>query len=232
MDSRSTPVIEIREAKKIFKIGNEEITLFTNLEFVVSNKEFIVLSGPSGSGKSTILSIIAGLTRVNQGSVRVFDHSLKEFNEESLAIFRSMNIGIVFQMGHQIESLTVLENILLPVELAQREEEDFRERAWNLLEEFYLDHRAHSLPNMISGGEYQRASFIRALILDPPLLLIDEPTANQDQKTKSVIFDKLTKLKRKKTVIIVTHEKEIFPLADRLLVPNSNGLNEGLSWEV
>lgn len=225
-----TPVIEIREAKKIFKFGNEEIILFQDLDFSCSEKDFIVLSGPSGSGKSTILSIIAGLTRVNQGSVRVFGHLLKEFDEETLSIFRSMNIGIVFQMGHQIDSLTILENVLLPVELAQREEEDYQEKAWRLLEEFSLDHRAHSLPSMISGGEYQRASFVRALILDPPLLLIDEPTANQDQKTKSVILDKLSELKRKKTLIVVTHEKDIFSFADRLLVPNINGLNEGLSW--
>ena len=85
---------------------------------------------------------------------------------------------------------------------------------------------------MISGGEYQRASFVRSLILDPPLLLIDEPTANQDQKTKTVIQKKLTDLKGTKTILIVTHEKSIFPLADRILVPNGTGLNEGQSWVV
>ena len=160
------------------------------------------------------------------GTVRVFDHLLDVFNEVSLALFRSSTIGLVFQMGHLIETLTVLENILLPVELAQRDERDYEKRAWDLLEEFYMSHRAHSLPRMISGGEYQRVAFIRALILDPLILLVDEPTANQDERTKAAIFQKLAQLKGKKTILVVTHSRDIFPQADRIFIPDNKKLRE------
>ena len=222
----STPIIDLSGIVKNFKIGREVINLYENLSFQCEDKDFIVFSGASGSGKSTILSIIAGLTNVDQGTVRILNHNISEFDEETLAIFRSTNMGIVFQMGHLIDTLTILENILLPVELAQRKETDFIERAWNLLDEFYLSHRAQSLPRMVSGGEYQRAAFIRALILDPPLLLVDEPTANQDERTKSAILQKLSYLRGKKTILLVTHEKDFFPLANRIFVPTHKGLKE------
>ena len=226
MKSSPESIVELTDVRKDFKIGSEIITIYENLNFKCKDNEFIVLSGASGSGKSTILSIISGLTSVDHGTVRVFNHNIDEFDEESLAIFRSTNIGIVFQMGHLIDTLTILENILLPVELGQRKEQDFTDRAWELLDEFYLAHRSQSLPRMVSGGEYQRAAFIRALILDPPLLLIDEPTANQDKRTKSAILKKLSSLKGKKTIIVVTHESDIFPLADKIYVPTNEGLLE------
>ena len=158
--------------------------------------------------------------------MKVFGHELDNFNEESLALFRSSTIGIVFQLGHLIETLTVLENILLPVELAQRDERDYEKRAWDLLNEFYMSHRAHSLPRMISGGEYQRVAFIRALILDPQILLVDEPTANQDEQTKQAIFRKLAELKGQKTILVITHSRDIFPQADRIYIPSEFKLRE------
>ncbi|MHA1975317.1 MAG: ABC transporter ATP-binding protein [Candidatus Hodarchaeales archaeon] len=224
--SSSHPIIELKAISKHFKIGKERIILFKELDFKCHEKEFIVFTGPSGCGKTTILQIIAGLTRVDQGNVRVFDHSLDEFNEESLALFRSSTIGLVFQMGHLIETLTVLENILLPVELAQRDEKDYEKYAWELLQEFQLSDRAHSLPIMLSGGEYQRVAFIRALILDPQILLVDEPTANQDERTKEIIFQKLAQIKGEKTVLVVTHSRDIFPYADRVLTPYKMKLRE------
>ncbi|MHA1988900.1 MAG: ATP-binding cassette domain-containing protein, partial [Promethearchaeota archaeon] len=118
MTYTSIPIINLSGIVKNFKVGKEVINLYENLNFQCEEKDFIVFSGASGSGKSTILSIIAGLTRVDQGTVRILDHNLKDFDEETLAIFRSANMGIVFQMGHLIDTLTILENILLPVELA------------------------------------------------------------------------------------------------------------------
>jgi ABC-type lipoprotein export system ATPase subunit len=222
----SSPIIELHGVFKYFNIGKEKVELFKDLNFSCNEKDFIVFTGPSGCGKTTILQIIAGLTRVNQGKVKVYGHELKDFNEESLALFRSSTIGIVFQLGHLIETLTVLENILLPVELAQREERDYEKRAWDLLDEFYMSHRAHSLPRMISGGEYQRAAFIRALILNPQILLVDEPTANQDEQTKQAIFQKLTALKRQKTILVISHARDIFPQADRIYIPSDFKLRE------
>lgn len=213
--------VEISSVTKTFKIGNTTITVLKNLEFQCYENEFSIISGPSGSGKSTILTIIGGLTRVDEGTVHVLNHSLTDesITEEALAIFRSTHVGFVFQTGHLIDSLTVFENVMLPVDLAERDDLDYKERAWELLREFRLEDRAHSLPVMISGGEYQRTAFVRALILDPDLLLIDEPTSNQDKQTTETIIKKLTKLKGQRTIIVVTHDREIFPLADHIYVP-------------
>ena len=208
-----TSIIELNGIVKNFKVGKEVINLYENLNFQCKDKEFIVLSGASGSGKSTILSIIAGLTSVDQGIVRILNHNIQEFDEETLAIFRSTNIGIVFQMGHLIDTLTILENVLLPVELAQRKEIDFVERAWDLLDEFYLSHRAHSLPRMVSGGEFQRTAFIRALILDPPLLLVDEPTANLDLRWRREVVSAIETVHAAEnvTTVMVCHEPDVIP---------------------
>ncbi|MHA2247573.1 MAG: ABC transporter ATP-binding protein [Candidatus Hodarchaeales archaeon] len=213
--------VEVSEVTKVFTIGKTQITILDKLEFLCYENEFTIISGPSGSGKSTLLSVIGGLTRIDEGSVQVLNHNLKEMEEEALALFRSVYVGFVFQTGHLIDSLTVLENVMLPVELSQKDNLDnkYRERAWNLLEEFKLNERAHSLPAMISGGEYQRTAFVRALILDPELLLIDEPTSNQDLQTIESIINKLNKLKGQKNIIVVTHEEKLFPLADKIYIP-------------
>jgi putative ABC transport system ATP-binding protein len=218
--------VEMCNVRKQFSIGNAVFTILDDLNFTCYENEFIIISGPSGSGKSTILSIIGGLTSVNKGSVRVLNHQLNTMTEEALAIFRSVYVGFVFQTGHLIDSLTVLENILLPVELSQQDDSEnkYQERAWELMEEFKLNERADSLPAMISGGEYQRTAFIRALILDPDLLLIDEPTSNQDSQTTKIISSKLHKLKGEKNLIVVTHEKKLFPLADKIYVPQKGKL--------
>ncbi|WP_455142217.1 ABC transporter ATP-binding protein [Candidatus Hodarchaeum mangrovi] len=212
-------VIEMKDVEKSFFLGTERINIFTDLFYQCRENSFSLIKGPSGCGKSTLIALIAGLTLVNSGSIRVFDHDLHAMNTESLAIFRSMTIGIVFQMGHLISSLTIKENILLPVVLTERDEYDYEQRANNLMKEFSLIHRKNSLPRQVSGGEFQRAAFVRALILDPPLLLVDEATSNQDQKTRQVIIDKLTELKGKKTIVVISHEPEIEPLADQTHIP-------------
>ncbi|MHA1968806.1 MAG: ABC transporter ATP-binding protein [Candidatus Hodarchaeales archaeon] len=209
--------IKLTNISKEYRLGNLKISVLRNLD---------IITGFSGSGKSTILSIIGGLTRIDEGNARVLDHDLHTMDEEDLAIFRSINVGFVFQTGHLLDSLTVLENILLPVELAQQNREgiNFDERAKQLLKEFKLDERADSLPIMLSGGEYQRTVFVRALILNPDLLLIDEPTSNQDNLTTESIVKKLSKMKGKKTIIVVTHDRRIFPLADQKLIPKEGKL--------
>ncbi|MFX1285887.1 MAG: ABC transporter ATP-binding protein [Promethearchaeota archaeon] len=213
--------IQVSNVTKVFTIGKTKITILDELDFQCYENEFTIISGPSGSGKSTFLSVIGGLTRVDEGNIEVLNHNLNTMEEEALALFRSVYVGFVFQTGHLIESLTVLENVMLPVELAEKKDLDgeYNERAWKLLEEFKLDERANSLPVMISGGEYQRTAFIRALVLDPDLLLIDEPTSNQDTQTTNIIINKLTNLKGQKNLIVVTHERKLFPLADKIYTP-------------
>lgn len=211
--------IDVSSVTKVFKVGKAKITVLKKLDFHCQENEFTIFTGPSGSGKSTILSIIGGLTRVDEGNVNIFNNKLEEMTEEMLALFRSTYVGFVFQTGHLINSLTVFENVTLPVELSQRDDIDYEKKAWGLLKEFRLEDRADSLPVMISGGEYQRTAFVRALILDPDLLLIDEPTSNQDSQTTEIITSKLRKLKGQRTIIVVTHDREIFPLADNIYYP-------------
>ncbi|UCE12739.1 MAG: ABC transporter ATP-binding protein [Candidatus Heimdallarchaeota archaeon] len=218
-------MIDVSSVTKVFKVGKVNITVLDKLDFRCQENEFTIFTGPSGSGKSTILSIIGGLTRVDEGSVNIFNNKLEKMSEEMLALFRSTYVGFVFQTGHLINSLTVFENVMLPVELSQRDDTNFDERAWDLLKEFRLEDRADSLPVMISGGEYQRTAFVRALVLDPDILLIDEPTSNQDSQTTETIINKLRKLKSQRTIIVVTHDREIFPLANNIYYPVNGKLS-------
>lgn len=227
---KSINAIELLDVTKIYKIGKVEIKVLEALNFQCREKDFIIMTGPSGSGKSTLLSIIGGLTRVDEGKVRVLNHDLSSLDEEALAIFRSIYVGFVFQTGHLIDSLTVLENVRLPLDLTQTHLKEHEDQVWKLLTEFNLNNRAQSLPAMISGGEYQRTVFARALCLDPDLLLIDEPTSNQDKETRKSIICKLSSLKGKKTVIVVTHDTNIFPLADKIYTP-VNGELEGFNYQ-
>ena len=218
--------INLRNITKEYRLGDRKILVLDDLNFFCNEKEFIILTGYSGSGKSTVLNIIGGLTKIDKGQARVLNHDLEKMTEEDLAIFRALYVGFVFQTGHLLDSLTVLENVLLPVELAQRNNNDHSHEkiAWKLLEEFKLDNRADSLPIMLSGGEYQRTVFVRALILDPDLLLIDEPTSNQDSITTEIIIQKLSELKGNKTILVITHDKNIFPLADQIYIPTEGKL--------
>ena len=218
--------INLRNITKEYRLGNRKILVLDDLNIFCNEKEFIILTGYSGSGKSTVLNIIGGLTKIDKGQARVLNHDLEKMTEEDLAIFRALYVGFVFQTGHLLDSLTVLENVLLPVELAQRNNNDHSHEkiAWKLLEEFKLDNRADSLPIMLSGGEYQRTVFVRALILDPDLLLIDEPTSNQDSITTEIIIQKLSELKGNKTILVITHDKNIFPLADQIYIPTEGKL--------
>lgn len=218
--------IKLTNISKEYRLGNRKILVLRNLDFSCNENEFTIITGYSGSGKSTILSIIGGLTRIDSGQARVLNHDLHDMNEEDLAVFRSIYVGFVFQTGHLLDSLTVLENVFLPVELSNRsrEEFNFNERALHLLKEFQLGERADSLPIMLSGGEYQRTVFVRALILNPDILLIDEPTSNQDNITTESIINKLSHLKGKKTIIVVTHDRRIFHLADQKYIPKEGKL--------
>ncbi|MFW9779398.1 MAG: ABC transporter ATP-binding protein [Candidatus Heimdallarchaeota archaeon] len=223
----SEPAISLTNVIKVFKLGASiKIPIFNDLNFTCGTNDFVILSGPSGSGKTTLLSIIGGLATVDGGDVLVLNHHLSDMSEEDLALFRATYIGFVFQTGHLIDSLTVLENIMLPVHLAGANQEEFQDKALELIEEFQLAGREHSLPILISGGEYQRVVFIRGLLMDPELLLVDEPTSNQDSATSEIIHSKLSHLKGTRTIVCVTHNRDLFKLADSIYIPEEGRLNQ------
>jgi putative ABC transport system ATP-binding protein len=203
---------------KEYQISDLTIKALKGLNLEVLEGEFISIYGPSGAGKTTLLNIIGGLDQPTSGKIVVFGHDLSTYDEDFLATFRSTYIGFVFQSYNLISTLTALENVMFPMELAGWSEEHVRERSKMLLEMVGLSHRADHLPAQLSGGEQQRVTFARALANDPPLILVDEPTGNLDMETGLEIVRILEKLKAKgKTILVATHDVRIERLANRAL---------------
>jgi putative ABC transport system ATP-binding protein len=187
-----------------------------NLE--VGQGEFTVVGGPSGSGKTTLLNIIGGIDKPTSGKILVFEEDLVVKDEDFLADFRCNKIGFVFQFYNLVSTLTVGENIAFPMEWLRKPENHVKNRVEELLQVVGLLQRAEHFPSQLSGGEQQRVAFARALANDPPLLLVDEPTGNLDQKTSARIVQILKTLKDEgKTIIVATHDERICNLAEQEL---------------
>lgn len=210
---------------KNYRIGDFEVEVLKKLDLEVLEEEFILIYGPSGAGKTTLLNLIGSLDKPTDGKIIVFGHNLADFDEDFLATFRSANIGFVFQSYNLISTLTALENVAFPIELAGWPEERVKNRSEKLLKLVGLPHRAQHFPSQLSGGEQQRIAFARALANDPPLILVDEPTGNLDLETGLEIVRMLDELKAKgKTIVVVTHDERIMQLADRVLYLRDGGL--------
>jgi len=203
---------------KEYQIGDLTIEALKNLNLEVVKGEFLSIYGPSGAGKTTLLSLIGGLDKPTSGKVVVFGHDLATYDEDFLATFRCAYVGFVFQSFNLISTLTAMENVAFPVELAGWSRERIEKRSENLLKLVRLRHRANHFPAQLSGGEQQRVAFARALANDPPLLLVDEPTGNLDMETGLEVVRILKKMKAKgKTVIVATHDERILELSNRTL---------------
>jgi len=209
--------VYLQDLYKTYQIGEVEVEVLKGVNLTVAKGQFVAICGPSGSGKTTLLNIISGIDKPTSGKIIVFEEDLGAKDEDFLATFRCHNIGFVFQSYNLISTLTVAENIAFPMEWIQKPENQIKERVEELLEIVGLRHRADHFPCQLSGGEQQRVAFARALANDPPLLLVDEPTGNLDTKTGLKIIQILQKLKDEKTIITVTHDKQIFQLADQKL---------------
>lgn len=217
MVARETVVQAVSLCKE-YRVGDVTIEALKDVNFEVLRNEFVCLEGPSGSGKTTLLSLIGGLDVPTSGEIKVFGTNLNSCDEDYLAVFRCVYVGFVFQSYNLISTLTTLENIAFPIELAGFKDERINERPIKLLEMVGLSHRANNFPSQLSGGEQQRVAFARALANNPPLILVDEPTANLDTKTANEIITLLKKLKQDgKTIITATHDEKIKQLGDRVL---------------
>jgi len=217
MDKKQT-AIRASSLYKEYQIGDSIIQALKDVNLEVSEGEFVCIEGPSGAGKTTILSLIGGLDRPTRGDITVLGYDLNNNSEDFLAVFRCAYVGFVFQSYNLISTLTASENIAFALELAGFSDKRVEERPKKLLAEVGLSHRTNHFPSQLSGGEQQRVAFARALANDPPLMLVDEPTANLDEKTALEIVKILEKLKQKgKTVIVATHDIKIMELADRVL---------------
>src|SRR5213592_1676025 len=198
--------------------GSEPLTILHPLTLDIVRGEFLAVVGPSGSGKSTLLGLIAGLDSPTSGEVLIDGVDITRLDEDALARLRGERIGFVFQFFHLIPSLTALENVAVPMEIAGID--DSETRAARLLEEVGLTGRAHHYPSQLSGGEQQRVALARALANDPPIVLADEPTGNLDSSNGRHILELLQNIHhaRGTTIVLVTHDTELAAVADARLV--------------
>ena len=208
-------MIELYKVSKVVPSGAEMLTILHSLDLTIPDGQFISVIGPSGSGKSTLLGLIAGLDEPTSGEIHIDGQVITTMNEDELAELRGAKIGFVFQSFHLIPSLTALENILVPMEIAGAR--DARQRAQHLMEDVDLVARAHHYPSQLSGGEQQRVAIARAFANDPSIMLADEPTGNLDSHNGRHVFGLMVEMNRKRnaTLVLVTHEQELAEAADR-----------------
>jgi putative ABC transport system ATP-binding protein len=202
-------MIELREVSKTVLSGTEPLTILHPLSLQIPRGRFLAVVGPSGSGKSTLLGLMAGLDAPSSGSVTIDGVDITVLDEDRLAKLRGEKIGFVFQFFHLIPSLTALENVSVPMEIAGAR--DAMTRAGSLLEEVGLTGRAHHYPSQLSGGEQQRVALARAFVIAPRLLLADEPTGNLDGETGRHIIDLMFALRAERgtTLLLITHDPMI-----------------------
>ncbi len=213
-------VVRLSNVVKTFPLGEEdEVTVLKGINLDVKKGEFLSIVGPSGNGKSTLLNMITGIDRPTAGEVIVTGQPVHEMSENALAAWRGDNVGIIFQFFQMLPSLSLLQNVILPMDFADKyEPKERREKAMVLLETVGLADQANKLPGMVSGGQQQRAAIARALANDPPILVADEPTGNLDSRTAGDVFRLFTRLVEEgKTMLMVTHDKELARLVPRVV---------------
>ena len=210
-------MIRIRDLVMRLPSGGRPLTILDGVTLDIGAGEVCAITGPSGSGKSTLLGLVAGLDRPSSGSIAVAGVEITRLAEDALARFRRDTLGYVFQSYHLIPTLTAVENVAVPLEIAGAP--NALGRARDLLDDVGLADRAHHYPVQLSGGEQQRVALARAVALDPPLLLADEPTGNLDSATGAQIIELLLALKRRRgsTLVLVTHDQALACHADRVV---------------
>ena len=210
--------IELKDVRKSFQVGDEELPVLHGISTEIEHGEFVSIVGPSGNGKSTLLNMITGIDRPTHGEIIVDGQPVHEMSENELAKWRGRQVGVIFQFFQMLPSLSLLQNVVLPMEfLGAYTPKGRRERALDLLDMVGLADQAGKLPSMVSGGQQQRAAIARALANDPPLLVADEPTGNLDSKTAEQVFDIFRGLvdDQGKTLLMVTHDAHLANLIPR-----------------
>lgn len=206
--------VELRDVKKIYKMGEVEIQAVAGIDFKINKGEFAVVVGASGAGKTTVLNILGGMDPATSGEVLVDGNDITKYNRKKLTAYRRDDIGFVFQFYNLVPNLTALENVELALQICKNPLD-----AESVLKEVGLGERLNNFPAQLSGGEQQRVSIARALAKNPKLLLCDEPTGALDYNTGKAILTLLQDTCRKKgmTVILITHNSAIAPMADRVI---------------
>ena len=221
-------MLEIKDLYKSYKEHNsKQIDVLSNVNLNIPGGAIVALKGISGSGKSTLLNLISGLDVVSSGHITFFNESITSMNINQLSRFRKLNIGMIFQFFNLINDLTVYENILLPLLLTKVNKKEAHTRVMELLDNIGLAHRKNLKTNLLSGGESQRVATARALIINPRLILADEPTGNLDKDNANLILDLLidTSRKNNSSLIIVTHNDNIINRFDKVYTLQDGTIN-------
>ena len=223
-DGRGTPcpaeaAIQVSDVVKTYPLGTGEFVALDHLSLDIVRGEFVAIVGRSGSGKTTLLNLLAGIDRPTSGTVRVAGADLRSLSESELAAWRGRNVGLVFQFFQLLPTLTVVENVMLPMGFAKKiPVGERRDRAQQFLERMGVADQADKVPAMLSGGPQQRAAIARALANDPPILLADEPTGNLDSVTAGAVLELFAGLNAEgQTIVVVTHERDVREAARRLI---------------
>lgn len=211
-------VVDVRAVEKSFGDGANRIHVLKNVNFQAKTGEITMLVGPSGCGKTTLLSAIAGTMRVDGGGISVFGNELVTMSGGALTRFRARNIGFIFQQFNLIPTLTITENVGVPLLIQGVSSSKAHKRSREILEKVGLGDRWKERPNKLSGGQQQRVAIARALVHEPPLVICDEPTAALDAQNGEIVLDLFRQVARspERAVIIVTHDNRIFSYADRI----------------
>ena len=220
MPASSPALLELRDVSKSYREGEALREVLRGVQLTLYPGEFVVLLGRSGSGKSTLLNLLSGIDLATSGQVVVEGRDLSTLSEQQRTLLRRERIGFIFQAFNLLPTLTVGENVRLPLELNRHERAGAQKRAAELLAQVGLESREHSFPDRLSGGEQQRVAVARALAHAPPLLLADEPTGNLDEDTGRRVLDLLEGLTRQNgaCALVVTHDPGLVARADRVLV--------------
>ncbi len=210
-------ILKVENLSKIYGKGDTKVIALNNISFEVEEGEFLAIIGPSGSGKSTLLHTVAGLGRPTSGNVYFYGKNMYEMNKKDLTILRRQKIGIIYQFYNLIPTLNVEENITLPIELDKKKID--KVKLEEIMKFLGIDNRRKHLPNELSGGEQQKVAIGRALMINPNIILADEPTGNLDSKSSNEIIQLLKKANKEynQTIIMITHNLEIAKLADRII---------------
>ena len=223
------PRVELIDVHKSYREGERRHSVLGGATGSIEAGERVAILGPSGSGKSTLLNVVSGIDLPDSGRVVIGGIDVTELSERDRTLFRRIHVGFVFQFFNLLPTLTVLENLLLPVELGGRVGERERARARSLLDAVGLGERAAAFPDLLSGGEQQRVAIARALVHRPGLVLADEPTGNLDEDTGQDVAELLDSLvaEERSTMVVVTHSRELAGRMDRVLRVDHGRLLEG-----
>lgn len=216
--SHKDTIVQIRKLSKSYDASCVDCAVLNQIDLDVPGGEFVILLGVSGSGKSTLLNLISGIDNPDSGQITINGIDITALSELQRTLFRREHIGVVFQFFNLIPTLTVLENVILPLELRGANRRGAEKRGKTLLERVGLADRSRDFPDRLSGGEQQRVAIARALVHEPVLVLADEPTGNLDEETGKTVLALLLELTRQahKTLIMATHNPDIVPMADHV----------------